>query len=72
MMRLRESKCTGRPLCACDASVSGSLYTSGGAEKGANLFIDWVSIPEDHVATNEAGEEGVKVSLFATVCLLLD
>lgn len=55
-----------------DTSDSVFLFTRGGAEKGAHLFIDWVSVPEDQVATNKASEEGIKVPLFATVYPLLD
>lgn len=52
-----------------DASNSVELK---GKKKNTNLFINWVSIPKYQVAANEAGEEGVKRSLFATVRPLLD
>jgi len=37
-----------------------------------DLLVDCASIPEDDVAADEAGEERVETSFFATIHLLLD
>jgi len=40
--------------------------------RGTDLFVDCVSIPKDDVTANEAREEGVKLSRFPSVRLLLN
>jgi len=47
-------------------------WLNGKWEVRTDLFIDCVSVPKDKVAADEAGEERVHISLFATVRLFLD